>query len=541
MSHLMLTGCGPGNGGVILPSLLPNLELWLDASTLSGSDGSTVTSWPDASGNARNAAAAGGSFGNAGTLLAAGINSRNAVRFNGSNQTMAATWQPTAAPVTLCAVFRLSGNITGDTKGVFTQDVSHVGGFSIQIDRAGSTNAGRVSCEYKASSFFMPVSFPIQSGGETIFVVVRASISGTTITQSIWVNGMQAHEFTYTRANGTPTNTKIGGYAASGLQCPCDVGEVFGYSRALSDAEIVSLSAYAASKWGTRSIGSRSYVQPHFHNSEEALYLSESNDTATWYPIPVKLTPSVGTVRDPSLIVRDGYQWVVYTSCGFSTGTSFGVAKAPVGSGVFTMVANVTCQVGATTQVWGPKWFFDENGDPRVIVNVSEGTVNAGPFKLYTIAPTNAGMTSWGTLTAITGTSLPSNMIDAMVFRNPSIANKWWILVKDEDTKKFITLRLDASSYANSGWVVDDSDIGYGDWIEGPSLMFEDAAPHKVMCDQYSASSPDGQVYMSYGAINDDLSLIGATPAAGWTPITHVGGITVRNGQARRRSQLETV
>ncbi len=537
----MMMGAGPSNGGVILPSLLPNLELWLDGSTLSGSNGSTVTSWPDASGNARDAAAAGGSFGNAGTLLTSGINSKNAVRFNGSNQTMAANWRPTTAPVTMGAVFKLNSTVGGNTKGVFTQDVSGVGGYSIELDTLGS-GLGVMSMEFKAAPYTRRCHFPIQNGGETVCVIIRASISSGTVTQSCWVNGVKGVEMTFTQAAGTPANTKIGGYALSNFQAAVDVGEVFGYSRALSDAEIVNLSAYASSKWGTRStMNALTYVLPHFHNGEEKFYLSESSDGLTWRPIPTYLAPSVGICRDPSMIVKDGYQWVVFTTCGFSTGTSFGLAKAPVGSGFFEMVANVSGQVGATTQVWSPKWSFDENGDPFVSVNISEGTVNAGPFLLYEMHPTNAGMTSWSSPVLYSGTSLPANMIDAYVYQRPGVTDKFYMLVKNETTKKAILLRLDSATFSTSGWVVESSDLAWGDWIEGFSLMFEDTAPHRILCDQYSASSPDGLVYMSTATVNDDLSIIGATPAAAWTPLTHVGGLTVRNGQARKRSQLETV
>lgn len=522
------------------PSAYSNLELWLDGSTLSGSDGSTVTTWPDLSGNARDAAANGGGY-SAGTLLAAGMNGKNAVRFNGTNQVMASNWRPTTAPVTMGVVFKLNSTVGGNTKGVFTQDVSGIGGFSIEVDQLAS-GVGVLSMEFKASPYFRRCHFPIKNAGETICVIIRATISGTTVTQSLWVNGMQGDEFTYTTANGTPASTKLGGYAASNLQCPVDIGEAFGYSRGLTDAEIVALSGYAVQKWGCRStFNTLAYVQPSFHNSEEKLYLSESADGQTWYPLPIKHTPSVGTVRDPSMIVKDGYQWVCYTSCGFSTGMSFGVAKAPVGSGVFTMVANVTCQVGATTQVWGPKWFIDENGNPNVIVNVSEGSVNAGPFKLYRIAPTNAAMTTWGSLELITGTGLPSTLIDASVFRRPGDSSNWWILVKNEATLRACLLQRSGAAFGVDNWTVAVSDLGWGQYVEGFSIMFESSAPHKVLCDQYSASSPDGAVYMSYGTVDADLALIGANPAAGWTPLTHAGGLVVRNGQARRRDQLSTV
>lgn len=51
-------GAGGGGGGWT-PASLPGLQAWYLANTLSGADGSTITSWPDSSGNGFTATASG--------------------------------------------------------------------------------------------------------------------------------------------------------------------------------------------------------------------------------------------------------------------------------------------------------------------------------------------------------------------------------------------------------------------------------------------------------------------------------------------------
>ena len=64
---------------------IANLECWLDASTLSGTDGSSLASWSDLSGNGNNFTSV-----NAPTLQTSEQNGKNVVRFDGINDVMSA-------------------------------------------------------------------------------------------------------------------------------------------------------------------------------------------------------------------------------------------------------------------------------------------------------------------------------------------------------------------------------------------------------------------------------------------------------------------
>lgn len=70
--------------GITVPTDLIGCQLWLKASDIAGSDGTAVSAWDDASGNARNFVQATGA--NQPTLKtgANGINSQNVVRFDGT-------------------------------------------------------------------------------------------------------------------------------------------------------------------------------------------------------------------------------------------------------------------------------------------------------------------------------------------------------------------------------------------------------------------------------------------------------------------------
>jgi hypothetical protein len=64
---------------------ISNLEIWLDASTLSGTDGSLLATWTDLSGNSHNFTAS-----NQPTLQTVEQNGKNVVRFDGVNDVMSA-------------------------------------------------------------------------------------------------------------------------------------------------------------------------------------------------------------------------------------------------------------------------------------------------------------------------------------------------------------------------------------------------------------------------------------------------------------------
>lgn len=66
-----------------LPSELATLELWLKGDELSGSDGANIASWPDASGNSRNATQS--TEADKPNLEVAELNGLNVVRFMNSN------------------------------------------------------------------------------------------------------------------------------------------------------------------------------------------------------------------------------------------------------------------------------------------------------------------------------------------------------------------------------------------------------------------------------------------------------------------------
>ena len=77
---------GPGVAAATVPPVTANLQLWFEADTTAGADGSPVTSWPDKSGLARDLTAASTSA--APTMRRNVVNGRSAIEFNGVNSLM---------------------------------------------------------------------------------------------------------------------------------------------------------------------------------------------------------------------------------------------------------------------------------------------------------------------------------------------------------------------------------------------------------------------------------------------------------------------
>ncbi len=224
--------------------------------------------------------------------------------------------------------------------------------------------------------------------------------------------------------------------------------------------------------------------------ADTALYLHASNDGKKWSYLSQQplYTPASGTLRDPSLMVIDPNAfyspqpttayWLCHTNEGSPLG--FDVISSP-DLEAWTLVHHVDCtSIASLVHVWAPEWFIDSDGSVHVFVACSNSGTTA--FQIYETHPTNAAMTTWSNPVLVTGTSLPTDIIDPFLVKAGSTYEIW---CKDDSTKYIIVL---TSTSLTSGYIVAHS----GDWaswgsaLEGPSLLQVDSSTWRIYFDKYT-------------------------------------------------------
>lgn len=269
------------------------------------------------------------------------------------------------------------------------------------------------------------------------------------------------------------------------------------------------------------------FIYPYFvgdGSANEQIHMAQSVDGVTWTLMAGWLTPTVGTFRDPSLLLAsDGNLFVAYTSGSFGTSTSFGVAVGNLANRNFVTVANVDCSsITGITQCWGPKYYTDPADGTHHILFSASVSGTSGPFAVYEVHPTNDAQTTWSTPVALTGTSLRSNIFDSFMFFLTSDPGRYYIIYKDEDTKYLEIMR---STSPLSGYTIwkDAATLGMDQNIEGPSVADLGTGDQRIYADYYLAGT--GMHYV-------DTSTFSAVGTG--TPIT-ISGPT-RNGVFLRTS-----
>lgn len=236
-------------------------------------------------------------------------------------------------------------------------------------------------------------------------------------------------------------------------------------------------------------LGPPAWIVPTFIGNGspfEMLQMLQSPGGSTFETLPTVYVPAMGTVRDPSLAFSSATYWIVHTSGGAGSSTSFELASGAT-LAAFTTVTQVDCSaVTGIVHAWGPKWFQDVDASWHVLVAIStSGDTNN---QIYELHPTNAGRTTWSVPVVLTGTNLQANIIDWFQFYNTA-QSKYMAFFKDE-TAKYVCRATSASSF--SGWTMDKS----GDWAgwghdlwEGCSVVHMGGLHYRLYVDGYQSGS----------------------------------------------------
>lgn len=255
-----------GNRGILLggtPDTLSDLALWLDASALSLSEGATVGTWTDKSGNGRHMTTSA-------TYLATGLNGKPTVRLMGSMETASNSYVILSTYQTMFVVGRFAPINGGSSSFKLSHFLNNVGELSNFNNTGGSFVKRSVSGTYYTQmASGVPGTYGYWTDNAPTYKTIRYNGAFTFRTRGTSFGGPYDISGSSVQNVTSPVNNYSrliisGGttYANPSSQDPSYVSEVILYNRALSDAEIVQVENYLASKYSittptTLNVGSK--------------------------------------------------------------------------------------------------------------------------------------------------------------------------------------------------------------------------------------------------------------------------------------------
>lgn len=251
--------------------------------------------------------------------------------------------------------------------------------------------------------------------------------------------------------------------------------------------------------------GQQMFLSVNFEQSSQNAFILVSSDAKNWSLVKVDSVylPS-GGVRDPSIFFDGTTYWMAYTRVS-SPFYKWGLASSP-DLITWTHVLDVDeSGIGSTAYAWAPEWFVDDDGSVHIIVALGSTTSN---MQLYETHPTATDYSTWSTATAITGSSLPSDMIDGYCLK---VSGTYYMFYKN-DSNKYVEVMTSAS--LTSGYTVQGSGHWLSNWPatsgdgwEGISIVQIDESTW-IMCVDSVDVSDNGLGYQ--------YSIYSGSPGSGW-------------------------
>lgn len=209
--------------------------------------------------------------------------------------------------------------------------------------------------------------------------------------------------------------------------------------------------------------------------ADSGLIMGASSDGFSWKTYVSSYAPPGGTyanMGNPSVIKIGTKWWLTYRNSTYTgTSTTIGIA-ASTDLVTWTFVQTITVNAGGSTFAWAPEWFYD-SANSLYRIYLAQGT--GANKQIYETHPTSSsapvdGSTTWSTATAITGTSLPSNVIDpVMIYRTDIVGHGPYFLWYKNESNTNIEIFESASpttgfiAYKSGNW------MGIGATAEAPS------------------------------------------------------------------------
>ncbi len=226
------TLCGAPIFGAIDPADITSaspLEAWWKADAIVGlSNGDTVATWEDSGANNHDLTQA--TAGNRPTYRTNGRNGRPVVRFDGTNDSMAAAFY-LAAPFTVLIVFSATGSRVGDDTVI---DGVNLDGMRLYRDHGWTMNAGGVALGHYAQQWGV---YCLEQNG---------AASGSSVQRVGEINTSKDTDW----STGGTGGVTVGARANGALPMACDVAEVIVFNRPLYPDERKGAIEYLRAKWG---------------------------------------------------------------------------------------------------------------------------------------------------------------------------------------------------------------------------------------------------------------------------------------------------
>jgi hypothetical protein len=241
---------------------------------------------------------------------------------------------------------------------------------------------------------------------------------------------------------------------------------------------------------------SSAWVASFFDEDDESLHIWYTLDAGeNWTDLGVSYGD---TVRDPSIIFYRGKWWVAHTHNGAPTDVIPVLSSEDLKTWSSVVELDTSTMANPGAFAWAPEWFVDD--DDSVHLFIACGDANK---QIYETHPTNDAWTTWSNLTAVTGTSLPTDMIDANVVK---IGPHYYLWFKDDATGYLCLAR---STSLTSGYIVLKTGnwAGFGASKEGQILVRVNAGLWRIY---YNPTLTNGQVYSE----SDDDFESWTTPAS---------------------------
>jgi len=240
--------------GVFDPSTISGLTAWYDASdaatlysassggSLVTADAASVLRWQDKSGNSHHLINS--TSGEAPVLKTSLINSRNAIRFDGTDDRLIASALnlTSASASTLVAVMKFRSS-SGFAIAVAFGTQGGFGAHTIEKNRGSS----RFSFSAGSSSLGSESSIGSTAPNTNTNALVSVFSSGTLTS---FINNTQDATGSVVTSLSSLSGLTVGAYFASGYNADIDACEILYYNRAITSTERGDLHGYLASKWG---------------------------------------------------------------------------------------------------------------------------------------------------------------------------------------------------------------------------------------------------------------------------------------------------
>ena len=232
------------------PTDISGLQLWLDATTglfdaTSGgsavtTDGSAVARWEDQSGNGRNATQ--GTSNNRPILKTSVQNSKNGIRFDGSNDFMTTASFAHSVPLTIFLVCKRLSN--AGSQGDYNRLIEHGSNNGVCIlTRGGGIN--KIQYQYASSDLTDSGVNPLTDTKIYEYFVT------STATRNLTFRINNANETTATRTGtpATPTVFNLVQYGSGSYNANVELYELCYYNVKITDSERDSVRDYLNTKW----------------------------------------------------------------------------------------------------------------------------------------------------------------------------------------------------------------------------------------------------------------------------------------------------